>query len=391
MKIVADAVIFCPTGRCYNMVSRGTSASPTLASHPNKATVMAYASSPRRNERGFTLVELLVVIAIIGVLIALLLPAVQAAREAARRMECANKMKQIGLALHTYHDTRKSFPNAEFWGASRETGRTYQSWMLKILPQIEEQAIFDQVDLDYDMKQVIPAENVNNFAVAQLQMPPFQCPSDDTVTELINEEAFTLPGEEISQASYASNVGDYVSLAGGLLSDIGQGMPPNVDWDGDCRNDFPPAGNLWHTPGATACTTWPRPQRARGVISRTGFGAKISQITDGTSKTFAVGEVIGAWSVQVNFATQAYALTAHPINTGNSQLARDIDLRPTLPGNPLWGTGLVFRSLHPGGANFVMCDGSVQFIDETIDQFTYMAFGSREGPEVFELTAAELN
>ncbi len=94
----------------------------------------------RNQKHGFTLVELLVVIAIIGILIALLLPAVQAAREAARRAQCSNQLKQIGLALHNYHDTNGSFPSGEFWGPAPKGGFARVSWMLRILPQMEQGA-----------------------------------------------------------------------------------------------------------------------------------------------------------------------------------------------------------------------------------------------------------
>jgi len=117
--------------------------------------------------RGFTLVELLVVITIIGILIALLLPAVQAAREAARRMQCTNNLKQFGLALHNYHLTHKVFP----YGAGG--GGTWWSWSALILPFIEQNAIYDQIDFDKPYNAVHPVNNdvMKNFIAA------YQCPS----------------------------------------------------------------------------------------------------------------------------------------------------------------------------------------------------------------------
>ena len=111
--------------------------------------------------KGFTLVELLVVIAIIGMLIALLLPAVQAAREAARRMSCSNNEKQIVLAMHNYHDTFKTFP----WGAR---GSTYGTWAIHLLPYIEQSAIASQFDWDQEFHGLSGTDNTNGEFVQGL-------------------------------------------------------------------------------------------------------------------------------------------------------------------------------------------------------------------------------
>ncbi len=126
-----------------------------------------FASHRGRNRgKGFTLVELLVVIAIIGILVALLLPAVQAAREAARRTECANRMKQIGLALLNYHDTYKHFPSA-----SDVAGGSQLSWIAQVLPFMEEQNLQDLVDQDQTWN------HANNELAEQTPLEQFQCPS----------------------------------------------------------------------------------------------------------------------------------------------------------------------------------------------------------------------
>jgi prepilin-type N-terminal cleavage/methylation domain-containing protein len=125
---------------------------------------------------GFTLVELLVVIAIIGILIALLLPAVQAAREAARRTQCNNNLKQIGLALHNYHDSHKTFPPDAVWGAFVAAAPTAQqnpyhtTWLLAILPYLEQQPLYDTVDFELPMY---------GQPVTSTQLGALQCPSDD--------------------------------------------------------------------------------------------------------------------------------------------------------------------------------------------------------------------
>ena len=131
-------------------------------------------SHGRRTARpGFTLVELLVVIAIIGILVALLLPAVQMAREAARRMQCSNHMKQIGLALHNYHDTFKTFPPSATWGAPvpgrRLQGAYHHTWLVKILPFVEQQVLYDTIDQRY---------RIWGQPVVGKTVPVLRCPSD---------------------------------------------------------------------------------------------------------------------------------------------------------------------------------------------------------------------
>jgi prepilin-type N-terminal cleavage/methylation domain-containing protein/prepilin-type processing-associated H-X9-DG protein len=338
--------------------------------------------------KGFTLVELLVVIAIIGILVALLLPAVQSAREAARRAQCQNQLKQIGLAIHNYAGANKTFPYGEFHGLpqGQTTGNARVSWMVKILPQMEEQALYDKVDLTASM--LVLSRTVFNLDVCKEQMKSLQCPSNEFGGLLLNEQEFTTANEKISQADYASSIGDYQTLPGAApYNDPGQGAPNGLDSDNDCRSDYPFSGNHFHRPGPKVCGNanpiWDRPQPHRGVISRNGWGAKFGQITDGTSHTFAVGECIGAWSVLQNFATQSIGTTSYPINTANAQMLAGEQNWPT-PANPQWGLSAVFRSLHPGGAMFCLADGSVTFIEDNIDQFTYMAFASRTGPEVRE-------
>ena len=348
---------------------------------------------------GFTLVELLVVIAIIGILVALLLPAVQAAREAARRAQCVNQMKQIGIACHNYHDINGAFPAGNFWGPT-EGGvedHAWQSWFIPFLPQMERQALYDQIDFTQNMIRVSRASD--NLAISKQIIVELLCPSDDfSGVELRTEEVYIGSGTSptVSQVSYASNVGDYQAVPGNeLLTDSGQGMP-FVDENGDCKGDNPPFGNKFYDPDFTGAgcggmgqgtgnPIFNQPQRIRGVIGRFSWSASFRHITDGASKTFLAGEGIGAWSVLQNFALQSFATTAHPINSGNIELLSGLADWPEMPDNPEWGFSATFRSLHPGGANFVNCDGSVSFVLDTIDHFTYMALGSRAGPEVFEL------
>ena len=286
---------------------------------------------------GFTLVELLVVIAIIGILIALLLPAVQAAREAARRSSCTNNLKQIGLALHNYHDTWKRLPHGSFhadrWG-----------WQPRILPFVEGGAEFDLLDFN------IAAWQGSNFQYIKEIHLNSLCPSDSLFDLIIEEEGFAAPTWAISQSDYAACIGDY-------MNSTGVGATPGY-------------GNVSFSPGNT-------PNRVRGMMGRWRWGARFADVTDGLSNTMCVGECIGGLCITQNYGTQTFATTAHPINFMNESLKAN---RPT-QANPRWDESIGFRSLHPGGANFMLGDASVRFLSETIDGVTYRAMASREGNE----------
>jgi len=289
----------------------------------------------QKHNRGFTLVELLVVIAIIGVLVALLLPAVQAAREAARRSSCSNKMKQIGLAMHNYHDNYLRMPisygtcaGAKRWG-----------WIPMILPFVEEENIYN--DLNFSQA----SWQGNNLQYLKQVHDGFVCPSNPLSDEIRQEENFGA-GFEISQTDYSACIGDYVNSSG-----VGQ---------------TPAFGNV-------GCGN-----EVRGVIGRWGKSAKFRDITDGTANTFLVGEGVGAMCITQNWGTQAFGTTSHPPNFMNRSLQDNL---PT-PGNPRWDESIGFRSYHPGGCQFTLSDASVKFISETIDGPTYRALGSRAGGEV---------
>jgi len=210
------------------------------------------ACSHRR--RAFTLVELLVVIAIIGILIALLLPAVQAAREAARRSSCTNNLKQIGLALHNYHDTNLRLPHGSFhadrWG-----------WQPRMIQFLEGTAEFQQ----YDFR--IAAWQGNNFQLIKPIHKNFLCPSDALSNEILEEEGFAAPTWIISQSDYAACIGDYKNSTGiGATPDYG-----NVGFL---------AGNA--------------PNKVRGMIGRWRWAAAFQDVPDGLSNTMLAGECIGA-------------------------------------------------------------------------------------------------
>ncbi|HZZ29642.1 MAG TPA: DUF1559 domain-containing protein [Pirellulales bacterium] len=297
---------------------------------------------------GFTLVELLVVIAIIGILIALLLPAVQSAREAARRTECLNNLRQMGLALMNYESAKKSFPYSR-WGdkvaiyLNPFKTSNQQSWTSVILPFIEERGISAQ----YDQTQAWCSQ-ANRPAIS-MTIKMFLCPST--------------PAENRVDTTYAKGAiaGDYGSMNG-----VKSGF-----W-----NHFPQLGKAtWAESRPPAVGVLNKYQDGNGVnIS----ACKIKDITDGTSKTMMVAEDAGRPELYQN------GLDANTV-VGNGIGWADPDNGFSLSNS----SGVVMNatndsevySFHIGGAQFCFADGSGHFIQETIDPLIYMAIVTRAGGE----------
>jgi len=266
---------------------------------------------------GFTLVELLVVIAIIGVLVALLLPAVQMAREAARRSECSNHNKQIGLALHNYHDTFLQLPAG--WvataGSPRAEGTPGWGWAAGTLPFLEEENIQSQIVFE------LPIANGANQAARETEIHGFLCPSAP------GPEDFVLGGITVARSNYVGNFGSLEI------------------------EDAPSAGDgvFYHN-------------------SKTRF----RDITDGLSNTFMVGER----SSVIDHSTWVGV-----VEGGDEAMARVVASADHTPNDPAAHFD-DFSSVHPGGAMFLLSDGSVRFISETIDHGAYVAAATRAGGEV---------
>lgn len=296
-----------------------------------------------RYRRGFTLIELLVVIAIIAILVALLLPAVQNAREAARRTQCRNNLKQIGVALHNYHTSHNVFPPGYISGATYPATTNGWSWCTMLLPSLDQAPLYNTINLQ------LPVEHAANLAAAAASLPVFLCPSDQTGagTFPITDAVGNVVIPAAAAMSYAATVGDDSSEADGLT------------------------GN--------------------GTIYRNS-NTKISDIVDGTSTTVLVGDRAwgysnGTWSGAPNNAlVRAGQLNPWKFATATSPVF-------TLVHNN-WINILTdsdgglddFSSLHTGGVQLLFADGSVRFIANiTIDGPLRRAFwgmGTRAGGEV---------
>ena len=321
---------------------------------------------------GFTLVELLVVIAIIGILIALLLPAVQAAREAARRMSCTNKLKQAVLALHNYHDAHKAFPP----GAS---GDGQPTWPCYIFPFMEMSAQYDQITFLEGQKYYL-APNSRYFTRNSFE--PFICPSDskknmNNWTGLTS--SFVLDTENPTYPLH-----NYVGCGGNTwlpmehTYNIGWLPPDYMNWDiyngytdrGDGGEFVPYKGSLFRV--GSRATKW---------------YTTIAAITDGTTNTLAISEVIqgeqsapntGDYSRENDgrgfIMMSAFSLFS-AYNTPNAGIdnLQDLCLNLANPKMPCYYRGTFYyytisaRSRHTGGVNTGLCDGSISFVSNSVN------------------------
>ncbi len=291
----------------------------------------------RRLRTGFTLVELLVVIAIIGILVALMLPAVQAAREAARRTSCTNNMRQLGIALHMYHDVQQTFPSG--WlgtdlasGMPDVSGPTGWAWASMVLPYLEQKNVSESV-VNFNLPLLAPQNDV----ARTLFIPVFRCPSDP------GQNVFNLPEEDDPNTIVTRlAMSNYVGVFGtGHIEDC-EGLP---------------IGQICYGNGAF----------------QHQLGIKNADFLDGLSNTLVVGERssrlgYSTWTGVVPHGMESMArvlgIVDHPPNYVDSHLDD-------------------FTSQHKAGANFVFGDGSVRLIVSTIDMAVYGAMGTRAGGEPF--------
>jgi prepilin-type N-terminal cleavage/methylation domain-containing protein len=296
--------------------------------------------SSRRSQRsrGFTLIELLVVIAIIAILIALLLPAVQQAREAARRTQCKNNLKQLGIAMHNYHDVHNKFPVGQYsccWG----------TWMVAILPYIEQAQLFSLYQNSGGNDATGPRYGAapNSTLVTNRRLSALSCPSDKE----------SRPFGNLTSHNYVVNFGN---------TSLGQGTVNGVAFSGA------PFANL------------------------SAFGFR--DVVDGTSTTLLMAEVLqGEGSDLRGFSWWGDASQFSTYLTPNSNLPDRIYTAfycndqpgknlPCAVATSTAPTMFAARSNHKGGVQVVLCDGSSRFISENIDLNTWRSLGTARGQEV---------
>lgn len=355
-----------------------------------------------RLKGGFTLVELLVVIAIIGILVALLLPAIQAAREAARRMQCSNNLKQLGLALHNYagNNGEKRFPIHGMNWQDRRPSWTKGSHIVRLFPYMEQQPQWDLFMSSWSGQQGgrSPEDVVmsNGKLLREQVIPALICPSDPHEGIINGGRAVTNYGTSMGAQLMQSATGCSFAAGGSIETAIeGRviGTPPGSQaWNGEA---------WFGESGRRERGDWGDAHRHSGVFSRGGgqrgrnlgwgthnlgcWAARLRDITDGTANTIAIGEVIPwcgdhARNGWMHANANWYATTA-PINfptcPGEDTLDANNGANPPCNQLAAWNTSMGFKSKHPGGAQFLMCDGSVHFIPEEIDYDMYQRMGDR--------------
>jgi len=314
----------------------------------------------RKRPAAFTLVELLVVIAIIGILIALLLPAVQAAREAARRTQCVNNLKQVGLALHNYEGSHKGLP----YGSDYTQGGK-STWAMMLLPYIERQAHYDKID------RTVGLNHANNAQTVKMVVPGYLCPSDPQSGSPVLKGRGDSPGTNPTESAMLS----YPACMG----------PTQPDACPMCPNTTPSATN-WCCQGCNF-GSYGSPCGIQngtfsGMFGRWPKSIELREVTDGLSRTIMGGETLPGHYIWngvfcVNFPVSGMTV---PINT--MQEDGGIHGGQVLR---LWAITSGYKSRHPGGANFMMGDASVVFINETIDHQLYANLGTRAGNETANL------
>ena len=322
-----------------------------MATHQRHKTANRYL-------HGFTLVELLVVITIIGILIALLLPAVQAAREAARRMQCGNNLKQIGLATHNYHNTYNSLPPA----IVRVDSALFCSVTTTLLPYIEQQAIFDSFDWKQATLDNQYFKGTSSY-IGGTVISAYMCPSD--IYESRNASG-------MARFNYGASSGpSYLQPTSPSCS-----CSSFATWD----SQYGMGNRGWPGPAA------PGPFN----VSLRSVPSSFIDIRDGLSNTILFGEVRPMYSISVD-AGWAIANNGHgefstvaPLNydTSNQHPNMDADGQ-SCHSNCNWTFEYGFRSAHPGSVRFVFGDGAVRSLDETIDhQLLQYLGGQNDGHSV---------
>lgn len=334
---------------------------------------MARADRSTRRRTGFTLIELLVVIAIIAILIALLLPAVQQAREAARRSQCKNNLKQIGIAIHNYHDSHQMFPPAKISSGMYNAATAANvpilnttGWVM-MLPNLDQSPLYNQYN--FNVPSSLSRETGSartygmgattsnaNKAIVEQKVAVFNCPSD--------------PGNSIAASINVNVMGNYEcnnARRSSYLFSVGAQEDRSASFE--VYGASTQASTGWATP--------PGPLSARGAFGNDG-AARMADIADGSSNSLMVGE-----SSQLRHTSSSYGpfwgagthTCCHgrtPSNDAKFAINGDWNADGSKK-QYAWG----FGSHHDGGAHFVLCDGSVRFISENINYYNVMVILAR--------------
>jgi len=332
----------------------------------------------RSRRRGFTLIELLVVIAIIAVLIALLLPAVQQAREAARRTQCKNNLKQLGLAMHNYHDTYNGFPIPNF-------ACCFGTWQMGILPYLEQGNLLGNYrnlgGIDTPAGFRYGGDGGGNPAlsnavnVTSKRLSVLTCPSDVPNAPINATVAGTT--YPITSHNYAVNLGETVAAQQNAALTTG-----NPFYD-DARFRGAP---FIRVGGDQASGSWPAIRaRVRGI----------AHLTDGTSSTLLMSELVQGkstdlrgfswWGDGSHFETLLMPNSKDPDQVASNCVNDPAANLPCVvaPGTGTgWRMAIASRSRHTGGVQSLLADGSVRFVSENVDKFTWRRLGSSEDGEV---------
>ncbi|NLY00338.1 MAG: DUF1559 domain-containing protein [Rhodopirellula sp.] len=339
-------------------------------------------ANARRPRRAFTLVELLVVIAIIGILIALLLPAVQAAREAARRSQCTNNLKQLALALHNYHDTHRTFMPAAIWTLPASVDNSSfrfpgwgATWVTLALPFFEQQALYDKYNFN------LPSDDPVNQPVTSTDIATYRYPSAKLL-------ATVGPTTATDQLNGRYSKGNYAARAGGLYTNENTSTTNEAGFDS---------------------------RRTRGLFTfRPWVSQGLNDIKDGTANTVMLSEILGqegaadcrgAWGrvacntfsphTRTVLATynpaDPYGIVTPNLYTNGQTNYYDC---PPYCGSSTSGDqtscydcggdgtgGVAPRSMHPGGVNVSMADGSTRFVSSTLNAITWRALLTTQGGE----------
>lgn len=318
-----------------------------------------WASSMARvkSRAAFTLIELLVVIAIIAILIALLVPAVQKVREAAARSQCQNNVKQIGLALHGFHDTNKGFPKAGELS-------NQLSWHVFVLPFLDQVPLYNLVNLSAGTYNGAPnntGPNKNSIALNFVNV--YQCPAS------VVKKMWTGGAHNVNTSEIMNGEVPYTTHYYGIMGPVGTNPV------GGAAYRFDSNGQATH--GGLALQGIFLRDNTSTPIAGCEIGVKMAQVTDGVSNTLMVGEI--SWNNDITgtrYRSWVRGCDTAPVCAGAKNIVNAINS----PSVALFNE-IAFGSPHPGGTNFLLGDGTVRFVNANISLAVYRSLASYDGNE----------